>query len=98
MEIIKDILSDRIKRKLSNGLTEVKEFHRNGRLMCHYFIDENGWQDIAKWNYEINGQLKRLCGFHNGLLHGEYKDYSFLGVLLEHKLFKNGELVKDYLK
>ena len=97
MEIIKDINSKRLERKLDDGLTEVKEFFDNGQLEYHYFEDENSEKHgECKWYYE-NGPLLEHRFYKNGKRHGECKSYRSNGQLWEHKLYENGELVKDYL-
>ena len=98
MEIIKDILSDRITRELPNGLIEVKEFYENGELQFHYFKNKNSKYHIEWKSYYENGQIKSHTFYKNSILHGECKLYYKDGQLWVHKLFKNGELVKDYLK
>lgn len=97
MEIIKDLNSDRLERKLDNGLIETKVFRPNGQLEYHYFIDETGkYQGEYKW-YWGNGQLGVHCFYKNDLRHDELKWYDKGGQLEEHKLYENNILIKNLL-
>ena len=92
MEIIKDLNSDRLERKLDNGLIEVKEFDVDfGYLYKHYFINENDKLHGEFKRYDGNGQLWEQYFYKNGLKHGEYKWYYDNGQLREHSFFENGE-------
>ena len=96
MEIIKDILSKKLERKLPNGLTEVKEFWKNEQLKVHYFVDENSKLHGEYKFYYKNGQLYERCYFNDGLLHGEWKVYDPDGILHTYKLYENDELIEIY--
>ena len=66
MKIVKDLKSDRLERKLSNGLTEIKIFWNNGQLWKHYFLDENdNFHDEYK-RYSISGNLIMHKLFEHG--------------------------------
>ena len=100
MNIVEAINSKpgKIKRKLINGLTEVKEFYNNGQILEHYFEDGNGKLHGEYKSWWSNGTLSAHCYFENGKLHGEYKRWWENGTLWEHSEYKNGEKIKDYLK
>ncbi len=56
------------------------------------------WEGEYKSWYE-NGQLWEHCFFNkNGNMEGEYKSWYKNGKLYRHYLYKNGEIVKDYLE
>ena len=99
MNIVDALKSKKITRKLSNGLTEVKEFHNNWKIYKHYFLDENDklHGEHKRWWYR-NGTLSEHCYYEHGKLHGEYKWWLKDGTLYEYSHWKNGKLIKDYLK
>ena len=67
MEIIKDILSKRLARKLPNGLIEIKEFYDNGQLLEHSFYKNGKKHGECKW-YMIYGSLFLYELYENGKL------------------------------
>ena len=58
MDIIKEIQSKRLERKLDNGLIEIKEFWDSGKLLFHFFLNKNGKLHGEWKEYNENGQLK----------------------------------------
>ena len=98
MNIVDAVQSKIIKRKLSNGLTEFKEFWSNGQIYAHYFEDENGKKHGEYKSWWENGTLSVHCHYKNGKLHGEYKWWLKDGTLYEHCYYKNDKLIKNYLK
>ena len=87
-----------LKRKLSNGLTEVKKFWINGQIYSHYFEDEHSKRHGEfKWWWK-DGTLGTYCHYKNGKLHGEIKWWYSTGTLRIHCLYSNGKKIKDYLK
>ena len=86
MEIIKEINSDRIERKIRFGLIEYKQL-RNGKLFHHYFCLFGRYH--GEWKmYYYNGQLREHCFFKFGELYGDYKSYDINGTLDKHKKYK----------
>ena len=73
MNIIKALKSDKITRKLENGLIEVKVLWYNGGDMSyHYFFNEN---DLLHGEYKSWFMDGTLCS-HHLYVHGKLiKDY-----------------------
>lgn len=73
MEIINVINSKVLKRKLPNGLTEVKEFCDQGLIWKHYFLNENNQlHGEYKWYWE-DGRLEFHYLYINGIIIKDYK-------------------------
>ena len=92
MEIIKDLNSNHIERKLSNGFTEVKCF--KSRLLGiyeHFFMNENNKFHGKFSTYRHDRTPLIVCYYKNGKLHGDWKWYYDNGQLREHDFYKNGE-------
>ena len=98
MNIVEAINSkpEKISRKLSNGLTEVKEFHSNDQICAHYFLDENGKKHGEYKSWWSNGTLCIHRYFENDKRRGEYKQWLANGTLLKHCYIKNGKLHGEY--
>ena len=95
MNIIKDINSKRLERKLDNGLTEVKEFFEDGELEYHYFLNENGslhgeWKEYA---FQIKSDFLKFK-----YIRKYRKNVDEQTQLVVHKLYENGKIIKDYLE
>ena len=78
---------------------EYKEWYDNGQLMTHRFYNDEGKR---KGEYKVwypNGQLDIHCFFNDeGVKEGEYKEWDWDGQLEKHQLYRNNEVIKDYLK
>lgn len=98
MEIIKDLNSDRLERKLDNGLIEVKVLYDSGLLWRYYFIDKYDKLQGEYKQYYDTGQLLYHYFYKNDRYHGECKVYCDNGQLWKHKLYENDKIIKDYLK
>ena len=96
MNIVDAVQSNKLKRKLNNSLTEVKELYNNGQLEYHYFLDENGKKHGEYKDWWRNGTLGIHCFYENGERHGEYKDWYTNGTLWKHCFFKNDKLHGEY--
>lgn len=62
-----------------------------------WFSGKNGEGEFKNWYLNLKHAYTH-CFYKNNERHGEYKIYDEFGNLSVHKLFKNGESVKDYLK
>ena len=66
MNIVDALKSNRLKRKLDNGLTEVKVLFNNGQLSFHYFKDENGERHGEFKSWYSDGTLVEHYFYENG--------------------------------
>ena len=48
-------------------------------------------------SYHTNGQLYEICNYVDGKKEGLYKKYSKDGLLIRHKLYDNGVIIKIIL-
>jgi len=62
-----------------------------------FFIRGNNQCGEFKY-YKENRQLWSQGSYLNGKKHGEFTYYWKSGQLIEYQLYKNGILIKDYLK
>ncbi len=82
---------------------EKKLWSIEGELQVQmYFKDGKEEGEFKRW-YRIpdgrgkNGQLICQCYYKDGNLEGEYREWDIKGNLIEHKIYKNGEVIRDLL-
>ena len=74
MKIVSMLNSKTIKRKLDNGLTEVKTFD-NERLEFHYFLDDNHKRQGLWKCFFMDGTLWLLTNYLDDEMHGLHIHY-----------------------
>ena len=87
---------EKIKRKLSNGFTEVKILFNDNNLSYHYFLDENDKKHGEYKSWWKDGTLSEHYYYENGELHGEYKSWYYNGTLWEHCYYEHGKRHGEY--
>ena len=97
MKIIKDLNSDRLERKLPNGLLEVKDIDCFG-IKHHYFLNKNKYIVGEYKKFFANNILFECIQYRNSRKHGIHKKYNHDGTIHLHREFKNGRLHGDYIQ
>ena len=97
MNIVNSIHKRILRRKLDNGLIEVKEFFENGQLWTHYFLDKDGSYQGKLDHWYDNGQIHEIINYKDDKMHGVYKCWRKNGELLSHELWNNDTIIKDYI-
>ena len=85
MKIVSVLNSEILKRKLDNGLTEVKALYPSGQLEFHYFLDKNC--DLqGKWKrFFLDGTTWMEVDFVDAIKHGISLEYWPNGQLYIHE-------------
>ena len=96
MNIVKAIKSNRITKKLDNGLTEIKHEATDRTFKSHYFLDENREYQGEYKSWYDDGTPREHCFFKDGEFHGEFKRWYPTGTLREHCFFKDGDLQGEF--
>ena len=97
MNIVKAIKSDIIKKKLPNGLFEVKQESTDTNIKAHWFEDENGILQGQYMMWWDNGSLYKCYFLKDNLIHGEYKMWSSTEKLILHKIYYYGKVIENIL-
>ena len=78
---------------------EYKEWWDNDQLYKHCFYNDKSVKEGEYKRWHENGQLYIHCFFNDeGNLEGEYKEWYSNSQLVKYKLYKNDEVIKDYLE
>ncbi len=80
------------RQQIINLFNNPQETMANGLWFSGY----EGEGERKDWHYD--GKLWVRCFYKDGKLNGEFKSWWGNGKLSSHQLYKNDEVVKDYLE